>query len=60
MRFAALGPLEVSRNGSPLPLGGPKPRTLVALLLLHANRPVMRDQLIDALWADGPPPSASE
>ena len=40
MRFAVLGPLEVSRDNGPLPLGGRKQRTLLAVLLLHANRVV--------------------
>ena len=60
MRFAVLGPLEVSRDSGQLPLGGRKQRTLLALLLLHANRVVTRDELTDALWPERPPPSAAE
>jgi DNA-binding SARP family transcriptional activator len=60
VRFAILGPTELSVEGRPVPLGGPKQRALLAFLLLHANKPVSRDRLIDALWGDSPPPSASE
>ncbi|MGI8559474.1 MAG: ABC transporter substrate-binding protein [Solirubrobacteraceae bacterium] len=60
LRFAVLGPLEVSLNGGPVSLGGRKQRTLLAVLLLHANEVVSRDQLIDALWGERLPPSAAE
>lgn len=50
MRFAILGPIELSVEGSPVPLGGLKQRALLAFLLLHANQVVSRDRLIDALW----------
>ena len=40
MRFKVLGPLEVSREGGPLPLGGPKQRTVLAHLILNANQVV--------------------
>jgi len=60
MRFALLGPFEVSLGRGPLSLGGRKQRTLLAVLLLHPNEAVSRDQLIDALWGQRPPPSAAE
>ena len=59
MGFAVLGPLEVSLDGGAGSLGGRKQRTLLAMLLLHANEIVSRDQLIDALWGELPPPSAA-
>ena len=40
-------------------LGGRMQRTLLGILLLHANEIVSRDQLIDALWGERPPPSAA-
>ncbi len=58
MEFRLLGPVEVLRDGRPVPLGGAKPRALLALLLLHANEVVSRDRLIDALWGDRPPGTA--
>ena len=55
MDFRILGPVEVVENGTPLPLGGPRQRALLALLLLHANEAVSTDRLIDELWgADAP------
>src|SRR5262249_10811468 len=40
------------------PLGGAKQRALLALLVLDAGQVVPRERLIDALWAESPPPSA--
>ena len=59
MQFGLLGAIEVRRDGESLPLGGPKQRALLAFLLLHANQPVGRDRLIDALWAEQPPARAN-
>lgn len=39
-------------DGTPVPIGGPKQRALLALLLLSANRVVSRDRLIGELLAD--------
>ena len=60
MQFAMLGPLQVSLNGSPAGLGGPRQRALLAYLLLHANTVVTRDRLIDGLWGECPPASTAE
>jgi DNA-binding SARP family transcriptional activator len=54
MEFRILGPLEVRSNGHTLPLGGPKQRAVLALLLLGANRVVSRERLIAELWPDAP------
>jgi DNA-binding SARP family transcriptional activator/ABC-type transport system substrate-binding protein/DNA-binding beta-propeller fold protein YncE len=58
MEFTILGPIEAQVDGRRLALGGPKQRGVLAILLLHANEAVSRDQLIDGLWGDSPPPSA--
>ena len=60
MRFGVLGPLSVSPDGGAVSLGGRKQRTLLAMLLLHANVIVPRDDLVDALWGERLPPSASD
>ncbi len=60
MRFEVLGPLSVSNNGEAVSLGGRKQRILLAVLLLHANGAVPRPQLVEALWAEQPPPSWAE
>jgi predicted ATPase/DNA-binding SARP family transcriptional activator len=60
MEFRLLGPLEVYEDGGHvLPLGAPKQRALLALLLLQANEVVLGDRLIDGLWGESPPPSAA-
>lgn len=56
--FRVLGPLEVERDGSPLPLRGSKIRGLLSLLLLGTERVHTPETLIDALWGDEPPPTA--
>ena len=55
MEFRILGPLEVWDEGSEVPLGGPKPRALLAVLLLHPNEVVPDDRLADELWGEDPP-----
>ena len=58
MEFRMLGPLEVREGDRSFPLGSPKQRALLALLLLKANRVVPREWLIDQLWGDKPPKTA--
>ena len=58
MEFRILGPLEVVEQGRALPLGGARQRTLLALLLTHANEVVSADRLIDELWGATPPQSS--
>ena len=59
MEFRLLGPLEVlGDDGAPIPLGGKRPRALLALLLLNANDVVSTDRLVDGVWGDQPPASA--
>ena len=53
--FGILGPLEVSRSGGAVLLGGPRQRAVLALLLLEANRVVSMDRLAEDLWAGHPP-----
>ena len=59
MEFAVLGPVSVRQDGRELPLGGPKQRALLAILLLNANEAVSRDRLIDGLWGERPPATAA-
>jgi DNA-binding SARP family transcriptional activator len=53
--FGILGPLEVSRCGCLVPLGGPRQRAVLALLLLEANRVVSLDRLAEDVWGGHPP-----
>ncbi len=59
LEFRLLGPLEVSDETGPLLLGGQKQRAVLALLLLDAPKPVATDRLINALWGETPPRTAS-
>jgi WD40 repeat protein/DNA-binding SARP family transcriptional activator len=52
LEFRILGPLEVRVDGVAVPMGGPRQRALLALLLLSANRVVSRDRLIEELMLD--------
>jgi DNA-binding SARP family transcriptional activator len=45
-------------QGRPVRLGGRRQRAVLALLLLHANRRISRDRLIEDLWDGRPPPEA--
>jgi DNA-binding SARP family transcriptional activator len=60
MEFRILGPLEVLDEGRSIALGGSKQRTLLALLLLHANETLSTDRLIDELWGERPPANAAK
>jgi predicted ATPase/DNA-binding SARP family transcriptional activator len=53
-----LGPIRAIRAGRDLPLGGPKQRSVLALLLLEAGRVVPSERLVDELWRGRPPPGA--
>ena len=55
-----LGPFEVVADGRPLSLGGPRQRSLLAILLLRRGEVVPSDQLIDELWNERPPATAAK
>jgi DNA-binding SARP family transcriptional activator/class 3 adenylate cyclase len=55
IEFRILGPLEIGADGRLLPLGSPKLRALLGLLLVHADETVSRDRLIEELWGEAPP-----
>ena len=57
--FRILGPIEVVRGEETLPLGGPKQRALLALLLVNANQVVSRERAIDCVWGERPPARAA-
>ncbi|MFE0175352.1 BTAD domain-containing putative transcriptional regulator [Streptomyces sp. NPDC059002] len=56
--YRLLGPVEAWRAGRRLSLGGPKPRALLAALLLEPGKVVSADTLIDVIWGDSPPDTA--
>ncbi len=55
MEFRILGPLEVRSDGEPVELGPPKQRALLALLLLHIDRVVPTERILEELWGDDAP-----
>jgi SARP family transcriptional regulator, regulator of embCAB operon len=58
LEFGLLGPLEMSVDGALVPLGTPKQRAVLAMLLMNRNSPVGVERLISALWEGWPPSGA--
>lgn len=60
MHYRLLGPLQVLRaDGTVVDIGPPKQRAVLAVLLLAHGRVVSVDGLIDAVWGDEAPGSAT-
>ena len=55
MRLEVLGRLQAWRDDTLLSLGPVQQRVVLAVLAVHANRPVGREQLIDAVWGAAAP-----
>ena len=60
LEVCLLGPVEARVGGRPVALVGAKPRAVLAMLALEANRVVSLDRLIDGLWGERPPASAAK
>jgi DNA-binding SARP family transcriptional activator len=60
MDVRVFGGLEASVGGRPVPLGASKPRTLFAILALNAGSVVSVDRLIEGLWGERPPATATK
>jgi DNA-binding SARP family transcriptional activator len=58
VRFRLLGPLALLVEGSPVDLGGPRQRSLLAVLLVNAHKLVPIDHIIDTIWDEQPPETA--
>ncbi|EME52557.1 AfsR/SARP family transcriptional regulator [Amycolatopsis decaplanina] len=58
MKFRLLGAIEAWKDDSALPLGGAKPRTVLAALLLSGGQPLSVSRIIDTLWPEEPPKTA--
>ncbi len=56
--FGVLGPLAMTVNGTHMPLGAPKQRAVLAMLVINRNRPVSVDSLTNAVWGLDPVPAA--
>jgi DNA-binding SARP family transcriptional activator len=57
--FRILGPLEVSDETGPIALGGQRQRALLAALLLEGGRVVPTERLVDLLWGEEAPKTAT-
>lgn len=55
LRFAMLGPLQVTRSGERLALGGRQQRAVLAVLLAEASAVVSVEHLADVLWGEQTP-----
>src|SRR5204862_2872273 len=58
VEIRVLGPLEIRRDGVPVPLHARKPRTMLGALLVDHGRVVSVDRLIEALWPTSAPAGA--
>ena len=57
--FRILGPLEVLLDGRPVELGGQRQRALLAALLVHHGQVVSTERLVDLLWGENAPKTAT-
>lgn len=48
--FDVLGPVEVRNDDGPLPAGGPRQRSILALLIANAGRPVSLDRIVEGIY----------
>ena len=60
LEFRLLGPVEAVIDGRPVRLPAAKPRALLAVLLLDRNRVVSVGRLVEDLWGDDPPETATK
>lgn len=59
MRVLALGPIELRDGDRAVPLGGGKPKALLAALVRRPRQVVSIDRLTGLIWDDDPPRSAT-
>jgi predicted ATPase/DNA-binding SARP family transcriptional activator len=59
MEFRVLGPVQVIAGSGPVELASGRQLALLAYLLIARDEVVSRDRLIDALWGEAPPPTAT-
>jgi len=59
LEFRILGPLEVLDGELPVPLAGRNQRALLTMLLLRVNEPVSSERLVNELWGEHPPRTAT-
>jgi predicted ATPase/DNA-binding SARP family transcriptional activator len=60
LEIDVLGPLRVRVDGVPVPVPGPRRRSLLAVLTLARGRAVGVDTLVEALWPEDAPDTGRE
>ena len=60
MEFRILGPVDALDGGKAVPLPAGKPLALLRVLLLNRNHVVSAEALIDELWGEDPPDTATK
>src|SRR5581483_10830956 len=60
VELGVLGPLQVRRDGAPVPIPGDKPRAILTMLGLHGSSIVSAETLLELLWGDDPPRTAAK
>lgn len=60
MQYRLLGPLEVLDGARSVEIGAGRRRSLLALLLIHANEVISADRLVDQLWGERPTTTAAK
>jgi DNA-binding SARP family transcriptional activator len=58
MDLRVLGPIEAADGDVTVPIGGPRQRLVLALLVLNVGETVSTDRLVDGVWGDDPPDAA--
>jgi hypothetical protein len=60
LQVDVLGPVRVRRDTIEMPPGPTQRRAVLAVLVCHANRSVAVPRLVDAVWGDDPPRTATK
>src|SRR6202030_4286109 len=60
VELGVLGPLQVRQDGAPVTIPGAKPRAILTMLGLHNGSVVSADTLIELLWGNDPPRTATK
>jgi DNA-binding SARP family transcriptional activator len=59
LQIRLLGPVDASVHGAVRPMQGLRRKSVLAVLALHAGEVVGQGRLIDLIWGDSPPATAS-